>query len=121
MYYQMMQPHEVLEATAWFGAIDRDRSGHITANELQQCTFANVPLGFDTAAKLIRVFDKNYSGHIDVYEYCAMHKFLSIMQNAFFAGDRDRSGRLDAIEIHTALGVGQLTVALPAVQALYNK
>lgn len=60
-------------------------------------------------------------GHIDFYEYAAMHKFLSIMQHAFFTGDRDRTGRLDAHEIHTALAVGQLTVAFPAVQALYNK
>ncbi len=113
--------HFALPSPAWFAAIDRDRSGSITANEIQQCTFANVPLGFDTAAKLVRVFDKNCTGNIDFFEYAAMHKFLSIMQHAFFSGDRDRTGRLDAVEIHTALGVGQLQVAFPAVQALYNK
>ncbi len=43
------------------------------------------------------------------------------MQHAFFAGDRDRSGRLDANEIHVALGVGQMQTPFPAVQVLFNK
>jgi Ca2+-binding EF-hand superfamily protein len=47
-----------------------------------------------------------------------MHKFLSILQSAFFAADRDRSGRIDANEIYTALGVANLQTALPAVQAM---
>jgi Ca2+-binding EF-hand superfamily protein len=54
----MMLPHERQEAQAWFAAIDRDRSGSITANEIAACTFANTPLGWDTASKLVRVFDK---------------------------------------------------------------
>jgi hypothetical protein len=33
-YFTSMQPHERMEAQAWFQAIDRDRSGTITANEI---------------------------------------------------------------------------------------
>jgi Ca2+-binding EF-hand superfamily protein len=33
-YFTSMAPHERMEAQAWFQAIDRDRSGHITANEI---------------------------------------------------------------------------------------
>ncbi len=33
-YFTGMAPHERAEAQAWFQAIDRDRSGHITANEI---------------------------------------------------------------------------------------
>ena len=117
----MLKPPEMQEAQAWFRAIDVDRSGHITANEVQKCTFANVPLGFDTEAKLIRVFDKDRSGTIDFYEYAAMHKFMSLMQHAFFSADTDRSGRLDAREIHHALQVGRMTVGFPSVQSLFNK
>ena len=117
----MIQPHERQEMSAWFAAIDRDHSGHITANEIQACTFANVPLGYDTAAKLVRVFDKDHNGWIGFTEYCSLHKFLSLMQQAFFAGDTDRSGTLDAREIHHALQVGRMQVAFSAVQALYNK
>jgi Ca2+-binding EF-hand superfamily protein len=54
-------------------------------------------------------------------EYCCLHKFLSLMQHAFFSGDRDRSGRLDANEIHVALGVGQMATPFPVVQVLFNK
>merc|ERR1711991_93411 len=117
-FYNDMAPHEKQEAKAWFAAIDRDRSGSITANEIAQCTFANQPLGWDTAAKLVRVFDKDMSGSIDQFEYFCMHKFLSLMQHAFFSGDKDRSGRLDAREIHTALGVGQMQVPMQAVNVL---
>ena len=117
----MIQPHERQEMSAWFSAIDIDHSGHITANEIQKCTFSNVPLGFECASKLVRVFDKDHNGWIGFTEYCAMHKFLSLMQQAFFASDADKSGRLDAREIHHALGVGRMTVAFAAVNALYNR
>ena len=110
----------MLEISSWFQAIDKTRRGSITANEIQQCTFGGVPLGFEVAQKLVRVFDKDRSGQIDFYEYAAMHKFLALMQQAFFAGDLKRSGRLDAREIHIALGVGAMTVSLPAVESLYT-
>jgi hypothetical protein len=50
-----------------------------------------------------------------------MHKFLALMQQAFFAGDRDRSGFLDLNEIHIALGAALLQVPLPVVQSLFSK
>ena len=120
-YYNSLKPNEMQEAQAWFRAIDTDRSGEITASEIQRCTFGGKPLGFDTAAKLVRVFDKNFSGSIDFYEYAALHKFLSLMQHSFFAGDTDRSGRLDAREIHTALGTSMMQVPMNVVQVLFNK
>jgi len=120
IYYNMIQPHELLEITSWFQAIDKDRSGRITAAEIQSCTFGGVPLGFDLAQKLVRVFDKKRDGQIDFYEYAAMHKFLALMQQAFFAGDIKRNGRLDAREIHIALGVGHMTISYPAIESLYN-
>ena len=116
-----MAPHEKKEAAAWFAAIDTDRGGTITASEIAKCTFAGQPLGWDTAAKLVRVFDKDFSGSIDMFEYSCMHKFLSLMQHAFFSADRDRSGRLDAQEIHQAVAVGQLQVPMPVITVLYNK
>jgi len=116
-------------------------------------TFNGVPLGWEVAFKLIKVFDKDQNGAIgkslketkrwqtdslaklslfffiifflmmssDFFEYAAMHKFLSTLQNAFFAGDRDRSGRLNASEIHTALATAGFTVSLPVLRTLMNK
>jgi len=120
VYYNMIQPHELLEITSWFQAIDKDRSGRISAQEIQSCTFGGIPLGFDLAQKLVRVFDVRRTGQIDFYEYAAMHKFLALMQQAFFAGDLKRNGRLDAREIHIALGVGHMTISYPAIESLYN-
>jgi len=110
----------MLEISSWFNAIDKNRNTFITATEIQSCTFGGTPLGFDVAQKLVRVFDKDRSGRIDFYEYAAMHKFLAVMQQAFFAGDIKRNGKLDSREIHIALGVGQMTISYPAVESLYT-
>ncbi len=109
-YFVNMLPHERAEAQAWFAAIDRDRSGHITANEIAgggkrrearrekreenliqlaflfccfvlifthslclACTFANTPLGWDTASKLVRVFDKDCTGSIGNHNPNSFH------------------------------------------------
>jgi hypothetical protein len=39
-----------------------------------------------------------------------MHKFLASLQAAFFAADRDRSGTIDAMEIHNALAAAGFQV-----------
>jgi len=116
-----MNQNELYEIQAWFTSVDLDRSGTITANELAAITFNGVPLGPLVATKLVQVFDKDRSGSIVFYEYAAMHKFLSTLQTSFFASDTDRSGRIDAREIHAALAKTGLQVGLPAVQCLMTK
>eukprot|EP01092_Planopodium_desertum_P000773 TRINITY_DN1115_c0_g1_i4.p2 TRINITY_DN1115_c0_g1~~TRINITY_DN1115_c0_g1_i4.p2 ORF type:complete len:164 (+),score=40.94 TRINITY_DN1115_c0_g1_i4:116-607(+) len=107
------------EINAWFAAVDTDRSGHITANELRNCTFGGIPLGYETAYRLVKVFDRDNSNSIDFHEYAAMHKFLATLQAAWFAADTDRSGRLDGREIHTALGAAGFAVSYPAVMSVF--
>ncbi|KAL6074787.1 Proline and glycine rich transmembrane protein [Balamuthia mandrillaris] len=120
-YYQQLSPAELYEIQAWFQSVDTDRSGSITANELATITFNGVPLGYPVAFKLLQVFDQDRSGTIDFYEYASLHKFMSSLQTAFFSADRDRSGRLDAREIHSALATAGFQLSLPAVQALMAK
>lgn len=120
-YYNQAKPNQLYEIMGWFQSIDKDRSGHITSNEIAGVTFGGFPLGMDTANRLVRVFDKDKSNSIDFHEYAAMHGFLSQLQTAFFAADKDRSGRLDAREINDALKVAGLTVKLPSVQSLMKK
>jgi len=123
-YFNSIQQQEMIEIQTWFRSVDRDGSGQINANEIAGITFNNVPLGIEVATKLVRIFDKNGSGTIDFYEYAALHKFLASLQTAFFAGDRDRSGRLDAREIHIALNSCGFNASLPAVTGLttrYNR
>ena len=70
----------------------------------------------------MRIFDVNNSGSIDfqvkkhknccalaqnsLQEYASLHKFLLSMQSTFAMGDKDKNGRLDSQEIHTALLAG---------------
>jgi len=116
-----MGNNELYELQAWFNSVDRDRSGSISAMELAQVTFNGAPLGLPVANKMIQVFDRDRSNNIAFYEYAALHKFMMVLQNAFFAGDRDRSGRLDSREIHVALGVAGFQLSLNTVQALTRK
>lgn len=76
----------------WFNTVDRDRSGSIEVQELQQSksnnvalsyrlvTFEGRPIGPQAAAKLIQVFDEDRNGSIDFTEYAIMHKFISHMR-----------------------------------------
>jgi len=51
-----------------------------------------------------------------------MHKFISQMRQAFLSADTDRSGRIEAREIHMALtSVGWSFLSLPTINELMRK
>eukprot|EP01104_Vermistella_antarctica_P018827 TRINITY_DN7131_c0_g1_i1.p2 TRINITY_DN7131_c0_g1~~TRINITY_DN7131_c0_g1_i1.p2 ORF type:complete len:140 (-),score=31.24 TRINITY_DN7131_c0_g1_i1:393-812(-) len=102
-YYNQIAPTEMQQLQAWFGSVDRDGSGHITAHEMTGAQYGGAPLRYETAVKLIKVFDRDYSGTIDFYEYASLHKFICAMSHAFIQNDRDRNGTLDSQEILGAL------------------
>ncbi|ELR23517.1 EF hand domain containing protein [Acanthamoeba castellanii str. Neff] len=109
------QGWEMQQVRQWFMSMDRDRSGSISANELANVAIGGVPIGFETAVKLIRVFDVDKNGTIDFYEYGALHKALFQQQ------DRDRNGRLDANEIGAALSAGGFRLGPVATQSMFRK
>jgi len=109
------------ELTKWFQAVDKDGGGTITADELQNLSFGGEPLGFEIALKLVKVFDKSRSGDIDMREYITLHKFIQAMTQSFMAADTDRSGSLDAQEIHGALQSAGFQLSFPSVQSMFNK
>lgn len=108
----------MIDIQRWFASVDADRSGTVSAMELASITFNGAALGPVCATKLLNVFDKDRSGNISFHEYAALHKFLTVLQNAWFQADRDRSGRLDANEIQTALGVAGFQLSVPTVKSL---
>ena len=118
-----MSPAELSELRRWFESIDQDRSGTITPAELQNLAFGpqRQALGLDTAIKLTKVFDKDRSGSIDFFEYATLHKFITSMQKSFSDTDTDRSGSLDANEIHNALRVAGFSLSLDAISAIHRK
>ncbi|GAM17993.1 hypothetical protein SAMD00019534_011680, partial [Acytostelium subglobosum LB1] len=101
--FSQLQQAQLMEMHAWFMSMDRDRSGTISAYELQALIIGGTPLGLDTATKLIKCFDSNRNGHIDFYEYAALHAFVNTMYRCFVANDRNFSGTIDLREIHSAL------------------
>lgn len=90
-------------------------------NELATVVFGGKPIGALTATKLIKIFDRDNSGTIDFKEYASLSQYLMNMFNAFMAADRDRSGFLDANEIHGALVAAGFQLSLPSVQAVAKK
>eukprot|EP01120_Amphizonella_sp_Union-15-10_P000885 TRINITY_DN1094_c0_g1_i2.p1 TRINITY_DN1094_c0_g1~~TRINITY_DN1094_c0_g1_i2.p1 ORF type:complete len:229 (-),score=29.32 TRINITY_DN1094_c0_g1_i2:36-722(-) len=122
-YYNQIQGNQgyMQNLQYWFNAVDRDRSGTITAQELAQVQFNQRPLGFPCAVKILRAFDKDNSGTIDFREYVALHGFLQTISNAFLMADRDRSGTLDAYEIYNALVGAGFQLSQPTVSAICRR
>ncbi|KAH7096826.1 EF-hand [Auriculariales sp. MPI-PUGE-AT-0066] len=81
---------------AWFSAVDIDRSGHISAPELQQA--------LDTVKLLMTIFDTDRSGTIGFSEFAGLWRYIKDWQNVFRHFDADRSGSIDGRELHNALG-----------------
>eukprot|EP01119_Soliformovum_irregulare_P012326 TRINITY_DN3191_c0_g1_i1.p1 TRINITY_DN3191_c0_g1~~TRINITY_DN3191_c0_g1_i1.p1 ORF type:complete len:319 (+),score=93.62 TRINITY_DN3191_c0_g1_i1:94-957(+) len=119
--YGAIPPQELQNLQAWFSSVDTDRSGSITCNELANYNLVGRPIGYETASKLIKIFDKQHSGTIEFFEFAALQQFLTKMQQAFFAADSDRSGTLDLREIFGALQVAGFQLTYPTLEALSKK
>ena len=59
------------QVRGWFMAVDSDRSGQISATELQQALVNGNMSRFseETCRMLISLFDNNHSGTIDINEF----------------------------------------------------
>eukprot|EP01104_Vermistella_antarctica_P015201 TRINITY_DN492_c0_g1_i1.p1 TRINITY_DN492_c0_g1~~TRINITY_DN492_c0_g1_i1.p1 ORF type:complete len:313 (+),score=43.00 TRINITY_DN492_c0_g1_i1:54-941(+) len=120
-YYSQVSQQEMGQLQAWFSAVDRDRSGQISAKELAQMDFGGVRFGPDTARLLIKVFDVDRSGEVSFYEYAALHKFIMSMKQAFYMFDADRSGSIDQNELSRALSQGGFYFSPQTIQMVLNK
>jgi len=87
---------------AWFQSVDRDRSGNITANELQQALTNNDWSHFSltTCHKMVSMFDRDYSGTIDINEFNSLWNYIQSWRNTFSHYDQDRSGFISINELH---------------------
>ncbi|KAI0074870.1 EF-hand [Panus rudis PR-1116 ss-1] len=89
----------------WFTAVDIDRSGHISATELQKALINGdwTPFDLDTVKLLMTIFDTDRSGTIGFNEFAGLWKYIKDWQNVFKHFDKDRSGSIDGKELHDAL------------------
>lgn len=120
-YGNNIPQNEMQGLQQWFNSVDIDRSGTITANELAVYPFMGKPLGLETSKKLIKVFDKNYTGNIDFNEYVLLNRFINQMQAAFLQADQDRSGFLDSREIFNAITGAGFQLTYPTIQSICQK
>ncbi|VDC05987.1 unnamed protein product [Peniophora sp. CBMAI 1063] len=89
----------------WFNAVDADRSGAISVNELQSALVNGnwSKFDLDTVKMLMNIFDTDRSGSIGFNEFSGLWKYISDWQNVFRHFDRDRSGSIDGVELAEAL------------------
>jgi Ca2+-binding EF-hand superfamily protein len=104
-YYNQLSPQELQELQQWFTAVDKNRSGKITARELQSVRFSTRVLTHDSAVALLRAFDVDGDGALDFYEYASLHKFVMTLCTIYTKADVDKSRRLDIREMTQALAL----------------
>lgn len=104
VYYNQIQPHELQSLQGWFSAMDQDKSGTITAQELVNAPWPG-GVSFDptTCYKLVRTFDNDWTGTITFYEFAALFKFVMFLHSIFQMADQNRSGTLEPMELQWAL------------------
>jgi Ca2+-binding EF-hand superfamily protein len=90
---------------SWFNSVDKDRSGSITADELQRALINGDWSSFDldTVKLLMNIFDTDRSGTIAFNEFAGLWKYIKDWQGVFLHFDRDRSGTIDSQELQSAL------------------
>lgn len=88
-----------------FYRVDADRSGQISAKELQDALKNGTwqPFNPETVRLMIGMFDRDNSGTINFQEFQALWKYVTDWQNCFRGYDRDSSGSIDRNELKTAL------------------
>ncbi|XP_062515597.1 programmed cell death protein 6-like [Corticium candelabrum] len=88
-----------------FQRVDKDRSGQITADELQSALSNGTwtPFNPETVRLMIGLYDQDHSGTINFHEFAALWKYVTDWQTTFKSYDRDNSGSIDKYELKTAL------------------
>ncbi|VDO06118.1 unnamed protein product [Rodentolepis nana] len=89
-----------------FHKIDVDRSGSISASELQRALSNGTwePFNIMTVQAMIDLFSPSYASEINFDGFVRLWKFVENWQNYFHAVDTDKSGCIDQVELQTAIG-----------------
>jgi Ca2+-binding EF-hand superfamily protein len=89
-YVASVQQAQLSQFGMWFAAIDRDRSGTLSAAELCSIQFNGRNISIGVASCLLKMVDQDRSESITFYEYVALHMFIMQVQQAFVVADFDR-------------------------------
>ncbi|KAF8509546.1 hypothetical protein JB92DRAFT_497121 [Gautieria morchelliformis] len=114
-------PHDQL--WSWFTAVDTDRSGSISVQELQRAlvngNWSNFDL--DTCQMLMTIFDTDRSGNIGFNEFSGLWKYISEWQDVFRHFDQDGSGSIDGQELANALRSFGYNLSPPILSLIEQK
>ncbi|GFO45732.1 peflin-like [Plakobranchus ocellatus] len=107
----------------WFMSVDTDRSGQITAHELQQALVNTnwTQFNMETCRLMIGMFDKDFSGTINLYEFQALWHYIQQWKSTFDRFDSNKSGSIEAHELHEAFKTMGYNVSAPFVQMVVVK
>uniref|UniRef100_A0A8D1IS48 Programmed cell death protein 6 n=4 Tax=Sus scrofa TaxID=9823 RepID=A0A8D1IS48_PIG len=85
--------------------VDKDRSGVISDNELQQALSNGTWTPFNpvTVRSIISMFDRENKAGVNFSEFTGVWKYITDWQNVFRTYDRDNSGMIDRNELKQAL------------------
>ncbi|KAG0202843.1 Programmed cell death protein 6 [Mortierella sp. GBA30] len=89
----------------WFDAVDSDRSGHLSTEELQRALVNGdwSPFNIETVRLMMNMFDTDNSGLISFAEFAGLWKYIEDWRACFQAFDQDKSGYIDFNELKTAM------------------
>jgi Ca2+-binding EF-hand superfamily protein len=93
------------DLSAVFNSVDRDRSGKISADELQKALSngTNMPFNPETCRIMIGMFDRDNDGAINFPEFTALWNYINDWTRCFRSFDKDNSGNIDKGELVSAL------------------
>ncbi|ORY75707.1 hypothetical protein BCR35DRAFT_306243 [Leucosporidium creatinivorum] len=113
----------VQQLQQWFNSVDLDRSGQITEIELKQALVNGdwTPFSDDTVKMLMTIFDVDRSGTIGFNEFQGLWQYIKDWQQTFRNFDRDRSGSIEAHELHNALSSFGFNLSPRLVDILQRK
>ncbi|EEB19072.1 Programmed cell death protein, putative [Pediculus humanus corporis] len=102
-YSTQLPPRDFLLSV--FQRVDKDGSGAISEDELQQALSNGswTPFNSHTIRLMISMFDRRNTGTISFDEFGALWKYVTDWQTCFRSFDRDNSGTIDKGEFQTAL------------------
>lgn len=106
-----------------FQRVDKDKSGYITANELQQALSNGTWSAFnsETVRLVIDMFDRENRGTVSFQDFGALWKYITDWENCFCTFDTDRSGNIDRHELKAALLSFGYRLSDPLIDILLQK
>merc|ERR1711963_905967 len=121
--YPGAQPAVAPQIQQWFNAVDQDRSGQITAQELQKALVNGNWSNFSEEAcrLMIEMFDQQNKGTINIHEFGALFNYINQWKATFESIDKDRSGFIESAELNQAFAQMGYRFSPTFTQNLLNK